>query len=83
MNGTNEKPSGVISVPLIVGDVRGRTNPHMLLRRMANTIRPRPLEDKATPTTSSRGRRSAPGARAICPRTSRIAITTTVSAAKT
>jgi hypothetical protein len=36
-----------------------------------------------TPTTSSCGRRSGPGARAICPRRSRIAITTTVSPANT
>ena len=44
MNGTGEKPSGVISVPLIVGGLRGCTNPHTLLRRIANTIRPRPPE---------------------------------------
>ena len=46
-------PSGVISVPLIVGGVRGLTNPHTLLRRIANTIRPRPLAESATPTMSS------------------------------
>ena len=83
MNGTGEKPSGVISVPSIVGGVRGWTKPHTLLRRIANTIRPRPAEESATPTTSSCGRRAAPGARAICPRRSRMTITTTVSAANT
>ena len=68
MNGTGEKPSGVISVPLIVGGVRGWTKPHTLLRRIANTTRPRPADESATPTMSSCGRRSAAGARAICPR---------------
>ena len=83
MNGTGEKPSGVISVPLISGGVRGWTKPHMLLTRIANTASPRPAAESATPTTSSRGRRSAMGARAICPRTSRMVITTTVSPANT
>ena len=82
-NGTGEKPSGVISVPLISGGLRGWTKPQTLLRRIANTSRPRPAEESATPTTSSRGRRSAAGARAICPRRSRMPITTTVSAANT
>ena len=83
MNGTTEKPSGVISVPLIVSGVRDWTKPHTLLRRIANTIRPRPAEESATPTMSSCGRRAALGACAICPRRSRIRITTTVSAANT
>ena len=83
MNGTTEKPSGVISVPPMVGDDRGWTKPQTLLRRIANTIRPRPLEDSATPTMSSCGRRWAAGARAICPRRNRMPITTTVSAANT
>ena len=56
MNGTGEKPSGVISVPLIVGGVRGWTNPHVLLARIAKTIKPSPKDDRATPTMSSRGR---------------------------
>ena len=83
MNGTTEKPSGLISVPLIVGDERGWTKPHTLLRRIANTTRPRPAEESATPTMSSCGRRSARGARASRPRSSRMKITTTVSAANT
>ena len=80
MNGTGEKPSGVISVPSIVGGLRGCTKPHTLLRRIANTTRPRPAAESATPTMSSCGRRSAAGACAICRRTRRIRITTTVSA---
>ena len=83
MNGTGEKPNGVISVPPISGGVRGCTKPHTLLRRIANTARPRPAAESATPTMSSRGRRSASGARAICPRSSRMPITTTVSPANT
>ena len=83
MNGTAEKPSGVISVPPIVGGVRGWTKPHTLLRRIANTTMPSPHDDSATPTMSSRGRRAAAAARAICPRSRRITITTTVSPAKT
>ena len=72
-NGTGEKLSGVISVPLMVGGVRGLTNPHTLLRRIANTIRPSPLDDSATPTMS---RLRAPlgdrEPRGICPRNSRM-----------
>ena len=83
MNGTTEKPSGVISVPPIVGGVRGWTKPQTLLRRIAKTIRPRPADDSTTPTMSSLGRRSAAGAWAIWPRRKRIAMTTTVSAANT
>ena len=73
----------LISVPSIVGGVRDWTKPHTLLRRIANTISPRPAEDRATPTMSSCGRRAARGAAAICPRSSRMPITTTVSAANT
>ena len=62
MKGTGEKPSGVISVPLIVGGVRGWTKPQTLLRRIANTIMPRPSAESATPTMSSCGVRSARGA---------------------
>ena len=83
MNGTTEKPKGVISVPLIVGAARGWTKPHTLLRRIANTARPNPAEERSTPTTSSCGRRSARGAGAICPRRSKMPMTTTVSEANT
>ena len=83
MNGTTEKPSGVISVPPMVSGVRDFTKPQTLARRIASTMMPSPAEDSTTPTMSSRGTRSAAGARAICPRSRRITITTTVSAAKT
>jgi hypothetical protein len=53
MNGTTEKPSDVISVPPIVRGVRGCTKPHTLLGRIANTTRPRPADESATPTMSS------------------------------
>ena len=83
MNGTTEKPSGVISVPPIVSAPRGWISPHWPLCRIASTISPSPAADSSTPTTSSCGRRSDTGARAICPRTSRMTITTTVSPANT
>ena len=65
MNGTGEKPSGVISVPPISGGLRGWTRPQTLLRRIASTASPSPAEESATPTMSSCGRRSGTGARAI------------------
>ena len=83
MKGTGENPSGVISVPLIVGGVRGWTKPHTLLRRIANTMMPRPSAESATPTVSSCGVLAARAARAICPRSSRMPMTTTVSPANT
>ena len=83
MNGTTEKPSGSISVPLIVSDERGFTKPHTLLRRIANTTSPRPAEERATPTMSSCGRRAGAAACASRPRSSKMKITTTVSAANT
>ena len=84
MNGTGEKPSGVISVPSIVGGVRGWTKPQTLLRRIARTIRPRPIDESAdADEVELRPLLGAPAPAAIWPRRSRIAITTTVSAANT
>ena len=54
-NGTTENPNGVISLPPIVGASIGCTQPHLLLRRIPKTIRPRPAADRAAPTTSSFG----------------------------
>ena len=84
MNGTTEKPSGVISVPSIVGGVRGWTKPQTLLRRIANTTRPEPGRgerdaDDVEPRPPLGARAPARSGRAA----SRITITTTVSAAKT
>ena len=62
-NGTIEKPNGVISWPPIVGAAIGVIQPQLELLRIPKTSRPRPIADRAAPTTSSFGGRSGFGAR--------------------
>ena len=83
MKGTTEKPSGVISCPLIVGAASGFTNPHLLPIRIPKTASPRPATESTDPMTSSLGGCSAFGAWAICPRSRMITVTITVSPANT
>ena len=82
-NGTIDRPNGVSSCPLIDGGDFGLIQPQVLLLRIANTTRPRPIAENVAPTTSSFGRCSARGAGTIRLRNSRTAITITTSPTKT
>ena len=76
MNGTTEKPNGVISCPAIVSAPFGASQPKVLLFSTPRTISPSPRAD-------SFGGLSSRGSNSICFRGTRMRISITTSPTKT